>query len=96
MACDMLRTGLDTSIRPIYDFVAIAGPAMTAVKSVALRVAGFGLLALGIAMVILPGPAIVIIPAALGILATEYDWARKALDWLRDRVRHFKKQRSSE
>jgi tellurite resistance protein TerC len=34
----------------------------------------------GIALLVLPGPAIVVIPVGLAILATEYAWARR---WLR-------------
>ena len=33
---------------------------------------------LGIAMIALPGPAVVVIPAGLAILATEFLWARRA------------------
>ncbi|MEW6158778.1 MAG: PGPGW domain-containing protein, partial [Verrucomicrobiota bacterium] len=34
---------------------------------------------IGLALVILPGPAFVVIPAGLAILATEFAWARR---WL--------------
>ena len=34
---------------------------------------------LGIAMIALPGPAVVVIPAGLAILATEFLWAPRAL-----------------
>jgi hypothetical protein len=37
-------------------------------------------LLIGIIMIFTPGPAIVVIPAGLAILATEYAWARH---WLR-------------
>jgi tellurite resistance protein TerC len=47
---------------------------------------------MGVAMLVLPGPAILLIPLGLGILATEFRWARKwlttARQWLR---RRFKK-----
>lgn len=33
---------------------------------------------LGVAMIVLPGPAVVVIPAGLAILATEFLWARRA------------------
>jgi hypothetical protein len=35
---------------------------------------------LGVALIALPGPAFVVIPAGLAILAIEFSWAR---DWLR-------------
>ena len=42
-------------------------------------VTGFTVLLAGLAMTVLPGPAIITIPAGLGILATEFIWARKLL-----------------
>jgi tellurite resistance protein TerC len=35
---------------------------------------------IGVALLVLPGPAFVVIPVGLAILATEYAWARR---WLR-------------
>jgi YegS/Rv2252/BmrU family lipid kinase len=46
-------------------------------------VVGFTLLLVGIVMVALPGPAIIVIPTALAILATEYLWARALLNYVR-------------
>jgi hypothetical protein len=46
---------------------------------------GGALLAAGVAMLVLPGPAVVMIPAALAILAVEFLWARRWLAWLRKR-----------
>jgi uncharacterized protein (TIGR02611 family) len=52
---------------------------MQQVKRLIITVAGFTVLAIGIAMIVLPGPAIVVIPIGLGILATEFVWARSLL-----------------
>ena len=41
---------------------------------------GFSVLALGLVMVALPGPAMIVIPVGLAILATEYAWARRYLN----------------
>jgi len=49
------------------------------VKKVIISVVGFTVLLLGIAMIVLPGPAILIIPAGLTILASEYSWAKRLL-----------------
>ena len=49
-------------------------------KRIAIVVVGFTVLAAGIAMIVLPGPAIVVIPIGLGILGLEFAWARR---WLR-------------
>jgi len=43
-------------------------------------VVGFTVLLAGLAMTVLPGPAIVVIPAGLAILATEFLWARRLLE----------------
>ena len=45
-------------------------------KKLVIVVTGFTVLLAGLAMIVLPGPAIIIIPAGLGILATEFIWAR--------------------
>jgi putative transmembrane protein PGPGW len=50
------------------------------VRRVIVSVIGVTVLFIGIALLVLPGPAFVVIPAALAILATEYAWARR---WLR-------------
>ncbi len=42
-------------------------------------VIGFTLLLVGISLIVLPGPAFVVIPVALGILAGEFVWAKKLL-----------------
>ncbi|MEY4951554.1 MAG: hypothetical protein RL698_3765 [Pseudomonadota bacterium] len=45
-----------------------------------ILVVGVTVVAVGVAMIVLPGPAFVVIPAGLGILATEFMWARRLLD----------------
>ena len=42
--------------------------------------AGFTLLLGGIAMLVLPGPAFVVIPIGLALLSLEFTWAENALD----------------
>ncbi len=49
-------------------------------------IAGFTLLFVGVAMLILPGPAIIVIPAALAILATEFVWARRLMEKVKSRI----------
>jgi uncharacterized protein (TIGR02611 family) len=43
-------------------------------------VIGFTVLLIGIAMIVLPGPAVVVIPLGLAILGTEFVWAKALLD----------------
>ena len=49
-------------------------------KRLIIAVIGFTVLLTGLAMIVLPGPALVVIPIGLAILATEYVWARRLLD----------------
>ncbi|NVN99960.1 MAG: PGPGW domain-containing protein [Geobacteraceae bacterium] len=51
-----------------------------------VAVVGITILIIGIAMIVLPGPAIVVIPLALGILATEFAWARRLLHMVQERI----------
>jgi tellurite resistance protein TerC len=49
-------------------------------RRIAVAVIGGSVVLLGMAMIVLPGPAIVVIPLGLGILGLEFAWARH---WLR-------------
>lgn len=49
-------------------------------RRVVVFTVGMTIFLFGIALVVLPGPAFVVIPIGLAILATEYAWARH---WLR-------------
>jgi tellurite resistance protein TerC len=46
------------------------------VRKIIVGILGASILIIGILMLVLPGPAVVVIPAGLGILATEFVWAR--------------------
>jgi len=48
-------------------------------KRIAVTIACFAVLLAGVAMLVLPGPGIVVILAGLAILATEYVWAERML-----------------
>ncbi len=49
-------------------------------RRIAVAILGGTVLAVGIALIVLPGPAFVVIPIGLAILAAEFAWARL---WLR-------------
>ena len=49
-------------------------------KRIIVTVVGGTVLAVGFALVVLPGPAFLVIPASLAILAIEFAWAKR---WLR-------------
>lgn len=49
-------------------------------KRIAIGIVGGSVLLVGVAMIVLPGPAFVVIPAGLAILGIEFAWARS---WLK-------------
>lgn len=54
-------------------------------RRIAITLVGFTVLAGGIAMIVLPGPAILVIPVGLGILGLEFAWARHWLAKIKER-----------
>ena len=66
-------------------------------RRLGVLVLGSLLLAAGLAMIVLPGPAFIVVPAALGLLATEFEWADhwrvRAMEWL-SRLRPTRKPAS--
>jgi uncharacterized protein (TIGR02611 family) len=49
------------------------------VKRYAVTIVGFGVLAIGALLLVLPGPGLLLIVVGLAILATEYVWARRLM-----------------
>ena len=54
-------------------------------KRIVVLIVGGTVLLIGVALIVLPGPAFLVIPAGLAILAIEFAWAKR---WLQ-RVREF-------
>ena len=52
---------------------------MKHVKRVLVLIVGGTVLAIGVALILLPGPAFLVIPVGLAILGLEFAWARHAL-----------------
>jgi len=61
-------------------------------KLVITAVIGFTVIALGAAMLILPGPGLVVIALGLLILSAEFVWAKRALDRMKDGARRVRDQ----
>lgn len=59
-------------------------------KRIAVSVAGLVLLVLGLAMMVLPGPGILFILAGLAVLATEYVWAQRMLNYAKTKAEQAK------
>ena len=57
--------------------------ALRAAWRVVVGIVGATVLALGLAMLVLPGPGLLVIPFGLAILATEFVWARRWLQKIR-------------
>lgn len=55
-------------------------------RKVAVAVVGTAVLIAGAALLVLPGPALLVIPAGLAILATEFVWARRLLRYAKERA----------
>ncbi|OAB86236.1 hypothetical protein AWH69_15200 [Janibacter melonis] len=56
----------------------MAGPAV--IKKVAIQVAGWLLVLVGIAALFLPGPGLLALFAGMALLATQYEWAERRLE----------------
>ena len=60
-------------------------------KKILVGIMGGTVLLIGIAMIILPGPAVLVIPIGISILATEYAWARACKDKVEMKCAYWKK-----
>jgi tellurite resistance protein TerC len=56
------------------------GFSLRLVRRLVMTVIGVSVLIVGVALLVLPGPAFLLLPVGLALLATEYAWARR---WLR-------------
>jgi len=62
------------------------------VRQICVAVVGTGVLLAGVALIVLPGPAVLVIPLGFLILATEFHWARKLVDRSSAYLRRFKER----
>ncbi len=56
------------------------------VRKIAIGVIGFTIILIGIILIVLPGPAFIVIPLGLGVLALEFEWARRMLQKVKEKV----------
>ena len=61
-------------------------------RRVVIFVIGSTVVLIGIAMIVLPGPAFIVIPLGLAILATEFLWAKKWLVYAQDHLKNLATQ----
>jgi uncharacterized protein (TIGR02611 family) len=57
------------------------------IKRIIITIVGFSVLFIGILLIFLPGPAIIVIPAGLSILATEFVWAKNLLEKVKSKIK---------
>jgi len=62
------------------------------IKRIVILSIGSSVVIVGIIMIFTPGPAIVVIPAGLAILATEFVWARHLLKYFKDKFVHYSRE----
>jgi len=58
-------------------------------KRIAISIVGGTVLLVGLCMVVLPGPALVVIPLGLAILSVEFAWAQRWLRKVRERAQQW-------
>jgi tellurite resistance protein TerC len=66
-------------------------PKVRLAKRIIVGVVGGTVTLIGIALLVLPGPAFVVIPIGLSILATQFVWARRYLQKARAMAARLKK-----
>ena len=65
-------------------------------RKIGVGVIGGIVLLVGILLLVLPGPAFLVIPAGLAILATEFIWAQNLLSKAKNYIRHKTKKADGE
>jgi len=65
-------------------------------RKIVVTVVGGTVLLAGICLLILPGPAIVVIPIGLAILGLEYAWARRFLRRMRGRKKSGQREENED
>jgi tellurite resistance protein TerC len=92
--CGILAVGILASTKAGRDTIALLSPLADDLESLAVKsyeqarravilLLGSSVLLIGVAMLLLPGPAIIVIPLGLSILAAEFAWARLWLKRIR-------------
>jgi uncharacterized protein (TIGR02611 family) len=66
-----------------------ANPALGLAYRVGVGIVGFAVVLLGLFLIPFPGPGWLVVFLGLGILATEFAWAERLLDYARGQVRRW-------
>ena len=65
-------------------------------RRILIFMVGTGVLMVGVVMIVAPGPAFLVIPLGLAILATEFLWARRLLQLVKERLKRAQVSGGSE
>lgn len=68
-------------------------PGLRLAKRIVVTIIGGTVTLIGIALIVLPGPAFIVIPIGLSILATEFLWARRWLKKIREMAEKLRSKR---
>ena len=64
-------------------------------RKLIVAVIGSTVVVVGIALIVLPGPAVIVISLGLAILATEFFWARRLLRRIKQDTRRLLRRRKA-
>lgn len=99
MSIGVLASWLDKERGPVLatsplaeDLGRIYTMTFAGIKRVVILLVGTSVVIVGIIMIVTPGPAIVVIPAGLAILATEFVWARMLLKYFKNKFVYYSKE----
>jgi uncharacterized protein (TIGR02611 family) len=81
-----LRSSAATRLARRPSGAGMATPLLRWARKGGITVAGIGIMAAGVAMLVLPGPGLAVILLGLAVLASEYAWAARLLAALRQRA----------
>jgi uncharacterized protein (TIGR02611 family) len=74
---------------PVRRTLGLAARGIRQARRLVVLMIGLTVLVIGIALIVLPGPAFIVIPIGLAILGTEFVWARRLLQHLKDTGSEF-------
>ncbi len=96
LASAIARWKMARAAQPAFDPLAVpwAVRALRFGRRALILVVGGTVILIGVAMIVLPGPATLVIPFGLSILALEFMWARRWLEQLHKRLNRFLIKRS--
>jgi len=81
-----------TMLSKFWSRVRLEGVAPS-VRRPIIGVIGGTVLLIGVALIVLPGPAFIVIPVGLAILASEFAWARRYLETARRLIKKAKEKK---